>query len=152
MCCRLTQKVQTPHTRVKAICRERGLFVFSLKSLFLQGQGADEPLAAPQPQPHNVPEVQPEPRETLEYKAALELEMWKEVQEDLFENQVSFFYSVTDKAGPLEKQGKGNCQDSMRDLSQVVVQVMERELLYRKPVLDPYICQQLHKLAKFILA
>jgi centrosomal protein CEP120 len=31
-----------------------------------------------------------EPRETLEYKAALELEMWKEMQEDIFENQVIF--------------------------------------------------------------
>lgn len=28
------------------------------------------------------------PRETLEYKAALELEMWKEMQEDLFDNQL----------------------------------------------------------------
>ncbi|XP_062045241.1 centrosomal protein of 120 kDa [Lepus europaeus] len=33
-------------------------------------------------------EIQPEPRETLEYKAALELEMWKEMQEDIFENQL----------------------------------------------------------------
>ncbi|XP_078070712.1 centrosomal protein of 120 kDa isoform X1 [Mustelus asterias] len=30
----------------------------------------------------------PEPRETMEYKAALELEMWKEVQEDLFQDQL----------------------------------------------------------------
>lgn len=37
-------------------------------------------------------EIQTEPRETLEYKAALELEMWKEMQEDLFENQVTFCY------------------------------------------------------------
>lgn len=29
-----------------------------------------------------------EPRETEEYKAALELEMWKEEQEHVFENQV----------------------------------------------------------------
>ncbi|XP_030642668.1 centrosomal protein of 120 kDa isoform X1 [Chanos chanos] len=29
-----------------------------------------------------------EPRETLEYRAALELEMWKEMQEDLFDNQL----------------------------------------------------------------
>uniref|UniRef100_K7EAE9 Centrosomal protein of 120 kDa n=1 Tax=Ornithorhynchus anatinus TaxID=9258 RepID=K7EAE9_ORNAN len=35
-----------------------------------------------------VPETQPKPRETLEYKAALELEMWKEMQEDIFENQL----------------------------------------------------------------
>ncbi|XP_039239028.1 centrosomal protein of 120 kDa isoform X4 [Pipra filicauda] len=40
------------------------------------------------PQPHCAPEDHPEPRETLEYKAALELEMWKEMQEDLFENQL----------------------------------------------------------------
>ncbi|XP_054998529.1 centrosomal protein of 120 kDa isoform X2 [Sorex araneus] len=33
-------------------------------------------------------EIQPEPRDTLEYKAALELEMWKEMQEDIFENQL----------------------------------------------------------------
>lgn len=30
-----------------------------------------------------------EPRETLEYKAAMELEAWKEMQEDLFDNQVT---------------------------------------------------------------
>ncbi|XP_061480969.1 centrosomal protein of 120 kDa isoform X2 [Rhineura floridana] len=50
--------------------------------------GANVPPLVPPPQPHNVPDVHPEPRETLEYKAALELEMWKEVQEDLFENQL----------------------------------------------------------------
>ncbi|XP_028661076.1 centrosomal protein of 120 kDa [Erpetoichthys calabaricus] len=37
-------------------------------------------------QPPHIPIS--EPRETLEYKAALELEKWKEMQEDLFENQV----------------------------------------------------------------
>ncbi|XP_027461400.2 centrosomal protein of 120 kDa isoform X4 [Zalophus californianus] len=51
-------------------------------------------LAAVQQKPSSVPpapcpsEVQTEPRETLEYKAALELEMWKEMQEDIFENQL----------------------------------------------------------------
>ncbi|XP_072453278.1 centrosomal protein of 120 kDa isoform X4 [Notamacropus eugenii] len=40
------------------------------------------------PQALCVTETQAEPRETLEYKAALELEMWKEMQEDLFENQL----------------------------------------------------------------
>ncbi|NXJ65784.1 CE120 protein, partial [Rostratula benghalensis] len=39
-------------------------------------------------QPRCAPENNPEPRETLEYKAALELEMWKEMQEDIFENQL----------------------------------------------------------------
>ncbi|XP_063151353.1 centrosomal protein of 120 kDa [Candoia aspera] len=46
--------------------------------------GADELLVVPKVQP----EVHTEPRETMEYKAALELEMWKELQEDLFENQL----------------------------------------------------------------
>nr|XP_056704011.1 centrosomal protein of 120 kDa [Euleptes europaea] len=52
------------------------------------GADADEPPQIPSSQPGNAQEVQPEPRETLEYKAALELEMWKEMQEDLFENQL----------------------------------------------------------------
>ncbi|XP_036434376.1 centrosomal protein of 120 kDa [Colossoma macropomum] len=40
------------------------------------------------PQPHSGVEVAAKSRETLEYKAALELEMWKEMQEDLFDNQL----------------------------------------------------------------
>ncbi|XP_068522684.1 centrosomal protein of 120 kDa isoform X2 [Anas acuta] len=50
--------------------------------------GAGQQRHAPHTQPPCVPENQPEPRETLEYKAALELEMWKEMQEDIFENQL----------------------------------------------------------------
>ncbi|KAM4710500.1 centrosomal protein of 120 kDa [Discoglossus pictus] len=38
--------------------------------------------------PAQVEQPTPKPRETLEYKAALELEMWKEMQEDLFVNQL----------------------------------------------------------------
>ncbi|NWR34883.1 CE120 protein, partial [Tachuris rubrigastra] len=53
-----------------------------------QGIGAGQQQHIPHTQPHCVPEDHPEPRETLEYKAALELEMWKEMQEDLFENQL----------------------------------------------------------------
>ncbi|KAG8516692.1 Centrosomal protein of 120 kDa [Galemys pyrenaicus] len=51
-------------------------------------------LTAAQQKPPSLPpapcpsEIQTEPRETLEYKAALELEMWKEMQEDIFENQL----------------------------------------------------------------
>ncbi|XP_062942881.1 centrosomal protein of 120 kDa isoform X3 [Cynocephalus volans] len=51
-------------------------------------------LSAIQQKPSSLPpapcpsEIQTEPRETLEYKAALELEMWKEMQEDIFENQL----------------------------------------------------------------
>ncbi|NXQ45361.1 CE120 protein, partial [Catharus fuscescens] len=39
-------------------------------------------------QPCRAPGDHAGPRETLEYKAALELEMWKEMQEDIFENQL----------------------------------------------------------------
>ncbi|XP_013385110.1 centrosomal protein of 120 kDa isoform X2 [Lingula anatina] len=42
---------------------------------------------APPPAPPAVP-PQPEPRETIEYKAALELEMWKDTQEQVFETQL----------------------------------------------------------------
>uniref|UniRef100_A0A4W5QUN2 Centrosomal protein of 120 kDa n=1 Tax=Hucho hucho TaxID=62062 RepID=A0A4W5QUN2_9TELE len=38
--------------------------------------------------PSSAGGVPPEPRETLEYRAALELEMWKEMQEDLFDDQL----------------------------------------------------------------
>ncbi|NXJ34224.1 CE120 protein, partial [Ciconia maguari] len=50
--------------------------------------GAGQQRHVPHTQPHCAPENHPEPRETLEYKAALELEMWKEMQEDIFENQL----------------------------------------------------------------
>lgn len=50
--------------------------------------GAGQQQHVPRTQPRRTPENHPEPRETLEYKAALELEMWKEMQEDIFENQV----------------------------------------------------------------
>ncbi|KFQ52422.1 Centrosomal protein of 120 kDa, partial [Nestor notabilis] len=49
--------------------------------------GAGQQRHVPHTQPR-APEKHPEPRETLEYKAALELEMWKEMQEDIFENQL----------------------------------------------------------------
>ncbi|NXA27006.1 CE120 protein, partial [Ibidorhyncha struthersii] len=50
--------------------------------------GAGQQQYVPHTQPRCVPEDHSEPRETLEYKAALELEMWKEMQEDIFENQL----------------------------------------------------------------
>ncbi|EGV94534.1 centrosomal protein of 120 kDa isoform X2 [Cricetulus griseus] len=49
----------------------------------VQQKPSSSPLTAPCPS-----EIQMEPRETLEYKAALELEMWKEMQEDIFESQL----------------------------------------------------------------
>ncbi|NWV51745.1 CE120 protein, partial [Daphoenositta chrysoptera] len=53
-----------------------------------QDVGAGRQRHVPHTQPRCAPEDHPEPRETLEYKAALELEMWKEMQEDIFENQL----------------------------------------------------------------
>ncbi|KAM9587186.1 centrosomal protein of 120 kDa isoform 5-T5 [Morphnus guianensis] len=53
-----------------------------------QCAGAGQQQHVPCTQPRRTPENHPEPRETLEYKAALELEMWKEMQEDIFENQL----------------------------------------------------------------
>ncbi|KAM6227549.1 centrosomal protein of 120 kDa isoform 2-T2 [Spheniscus humboldti] len=50
--------------------------------------GAGQQRHVPHTQPRCAPENHPEPRETLEYKAALELEMWKEMQEDIFENEL----------------------------------------------------------------
>ncbi|CAN0333867.1 unnamed protein product [Bubo scandiacus] len=50
--------------------------------------GAGQQHHVPHTQPRCAPKNHPEPRETLEYKAALELEMWKEMQEDIFENQL----------------------------------------------------------------
>ncbi|KAA0714502.1 Centrosomal protein of 120 kDa [Triplophysa tibetana] len=43
---------------------------------------------SPPPQGQGGADAVTRPRETLEYKAALELEMWKEMQEDLFDNQL----------------------------------------------------------------
>ncbi|XP_060033469.1 centrosomal protein of 120 kDa [Erinaceus europaeus] len=53
-----------------------------------QGLSTIQPKSASLPPAPCPSEVQTEPRETLEYKAALELEMWKEMQEDIFENQL----------------------------------------------------------------
>ncbi|XP_041251920.1 centrosomal protein of 120 kDa isoform X2 [Onychostruthus taczanowskii] len=53
-----------------------------------QDVGAGQQLHVSHTQLCCAPEDHPEPRETLEYKAALELEMWKEMQEDIFENQL----------------------------------------------------------------
>ncbi|NWS75495.1 CE120 protein, partial [Crotophaga sulcirostris] len=50
--------------------------------------GAGQQQHIPHSQLRCASENHQEPRETLEYKAALELEMWKEKQEDIFENQL----------------------------------------------------------------
>ncbi|KAJ8401639.1 hypothetical protein AAFF_G00379560 [Aldrovandia affinis] len=58
----------------------------------LQNVAPEQQRTEPPPRKHQSvpapPSNPPEPRETLEYKAALELEMWKEEQEDLFDNQL----------------------------------------------------------------
>uniref|UniRef100_A0A8C0W4C0 Centrosomal protein of 120 kDa n=1 Tax=Castor canadensis TaxID=51338 RepID=A0A8C0W4C0_CASCN len=63
-----------------------------MREIFVSDSSQGVP--AVQQKPSSLPpapcpsEIQMEPRETLEYKAALELEMWKEMQEDIFENQL----------------------------------------------------------------
>ncbi|XP_026855599.2 centrosomal protein of 120 kDa isoform X1 [Electrophorus electricus] len=52
------------------------------------GDQVQQKKSAVHPQAHTEVKVTTKPRETLEYRAALELEMWKEMQEDLFDNQL----------------------------------------------------------------
>ncbi|XP_060693677.1 centrosomal protein of 120 kDa isoform X2 [Hemiscyllium ocellatum] len=47
-----------------------------------------QPDPSAKPGQASEPGRDPRPRETMEYKAALELEMWKEAQEDLFQDQL----------------------------------------------------------------
>ena len=49
------------------------------------------PLGEPQRVPPSQPQPPPvtDPRDTAEYKAALELELWKEQQEEMFQAQVN---------------------------------------------------------------
>ncbi|XP_043567704.1 centrosomal protein of 120 kDa isoform X3 [Chiloscyllium plagiosum] len=47
-----------------------------------------QPDPSAKPDQASEPGRDPRPRETMEYKAALELEMWKEAQEDLFQDQL----------------------------------------------------------------
>lgn len=57
--------------------------------------------AIPLAEPQRVPPAQPgtppvtDPRDTAEYKAALELELWKEQQEELFQAQVKQNFTHT---------------------------------------------------------
>ncbi|NXY42526.1 CE120 protein, partial [Ceuthmochares aereus] len=84
-----------------------------------QHVGAGQQWHVPHSQPC-APENHPEPRETLEYKAALELEMWKEMQEDIFENQL-----------------KKKEMDRMQELAEEWKKKdRERELLLKKKVVE----------------
>ncbi|XP_068559640.1 centrosomal protein of 120 kDa [Cebidichthys violaceus] len=65
------------------------------REVILPDSSQSEPAAPPQPPPHpaapglNLAPLGPAaPRDTLEYRTALELELWKEEQEDLFDDQL----------------------------------------------------------------
>ena len=67
------------------------LLQYSLSSSFESSQTSSAiPLAEPQRVPPAQPSPPPvtDPRDTEAYKAALELELWKEQQEELFQAQV----------------------------------------------------------------
>ncbi|KAL0978922.1 hypothetical protein UPYG_G00177850 [Umbra pygmaea] len=90
-------KSQGPNEKVAELC-----YVTTLEDLGLvkvqevivsESSQNGNPVAPKTPPPQPVPssstgKIPPEPRETLEYRAALELEMWKEMQEDLFDDQL----------------------------------------------------------------
>ncbi|XP_073532916.1 centrosomal protein of 120 kDa [Phyllobates terribilis] len=81
--------------------------------------------------PPNPPQLSPspkhasEPRETLEYKAALELEMWKEMQEEVFTSQ-------------LKKRELAHLQVLVEEWKK---REQEREALVKKKVAD-YMAQE----------
>uniref|UniRef100_A0A673ZK57 Centrosomal protein of 120 kDa n=1 Tax=Salmo trutta TaxID=8032 RepID=A0A673ZK57_SALTR len=80
--------------------------------------------------PSSAGGVPTEPRETLEYRAALELEMWKEVQEDLFDDQ-------------LKKKELGHMQALAEEWKK---RDRERESLVRKKVEYTILEEQLQKI------
>uniref|UniRef100_A0A4W5R657 Centrosomal protein of 120 kDa n=1 Tax=Hucho hucho TaxID=62062 RepID=A0A4W5R657_9TELE len=80
--------------------------------------------------PSSAGGVPPEPRETLEYRAALELEMWKEMQEDLFDDQ-------------LKKKELGHMQALAEEWKK---RDRERESLVRKKVEYNILEEQLQKI------
>uniref|UniRef100_A0A673ZKI5 Centrosomal protein of 120 kDa n=1 Tax=Salmo trutta TaxID=8032 RepID=A0A673ZKI5_SALTR len=87
------------------------------------------PALRPAP-PSSAGGVPTEPRETLEYRAALELEMWKEVQEDLFDDQ-------------LKKKELGHMQALAEEWKK---RDRERESLVRKKVEYTILEEQLQKI------
>uniref|UniRef100_A0A8C7U9R4 Centrosomal protein of 120 kDa n=1 Tax=Oncorhynchus mykiss TaxID=8022 RepID=A0A8C7U9R4_ONCMY len=87
------------------------------------------PALRPAP-PSSAGGVPTEPRETLEYRAALELEMWKEMQEDLFDDQ-------------LKKKELGHMQALAEEWKK---RDRERESLVRKKVEYNILEEQLQKI------
>ncbi|KFO89506.1 Centrosomal protein of 120 kDa, partial [Buceros rhinoceros silvestris] len=88
--------------------------------------GAGQQQHVPQTQPRCAPENHLQPRETLEYKAALELEMWKGMQEDIFENQ-------------LKKKEMAHMQKLVEEWKKRDV---EREALVKKKVTESTVLEE----------
>ncbi|KAM4050440.1 centrosomal protein of 120 kDa [Anomaloglossus baeobatrachus] len=87
-------------------------------------QNSAPPNPPPQKSPSSPKHVS-EPRETLEYKAALELEMWKEMQEEVFTSQ-------------LKKKELAHMQVLVEEWKR---REQEREALVKKKVAD-YVAQE----------
>ncbi|XP_059193835.1 centrosomal protein of 120 kDa [Centropristis striata] len=100
-------QTQRPGEKVAELSYEASLEDLGLvtaKEVIMSDSTQTEPVVPPQPSPHPsapgpaapglapVPPPGPAaptaPRETLEYRTALELELWKEQQEDLFDDQL----------------------------------------------------------------
>ncbi|XP_015221272.2 centrosomal protein of 120 kDa [Lepisosteus oculatus] len=86
-----------PNEKVAELCYFMTLEDFGLvrsQEILISESSQSTSTSQPRPGPPCQPphshqlDTEPEPRQTLEYKAALELEMWKELQEDMFENQL----------------------------------------------------------------
>uniref|UniRef100_A0A3Q2G1G7 Centrosomal protein 120 n=1 Tax=Cyprinodon variegatus TaxID=28743 RepID=A0A3Q2G1G7_CYPVA len=85
-------------------------------------------------------------RDTLEYQAALELEMWKEEQEDLFDDQVKSGCGQTERSGPggtnpelefnlLEEKLQKTLSDlekREKQLAEAELQVLEHDLTQKE--------------------
>ncbi len=75
--------------------------------------------AAPGPAAHSLsppalgPTEPTAPRDTMEYRTALELELWKEEQEDLFDDQVNTGLKVTGQKTYEEKDRLQKCYFSV---------------------------------------
>uniref|UniRef100_A0A4W5R5F5 Centrosomal protein of 120 kDa n=1 Tax=Hucho hucho TaxID=62062 RepID=A0A4W5R5F5_9TELE len=124
-------KAQDPSEKVAELC-----YVTTLENLGLvkvqdivmsESSQVQSPRTAP---PSSAGGVPPEPRETLEYRAALELEMWKEMQEDLFDDQ-------------LKKKELGHMQALAEEWKK---RDRERESLVRKKVEYNILEEQLQKI------
>lgn len=74
-------------------CHGKYLLIYNDLFLNLWSSAVQNPPPAPPVQPLAEPAA--EPRETLEYKAVLQLEAWKETQEEIFASQVAGSINLT---------------------------------------------------------